>query len=360
MREAHLVRLFLVHLERVRMHVLAHRQMVLGRLQVLADRQHVDVVRAQVAHHLQDLVGRLAQADHQARFRRDVRMQRLEILQELQRMRIVRAGARLLVQARHRFEIVVHHVGRRRVQDRERTVEAATEVRRQDLDARRGRLLAHFADALDEVAGAAVAQIVAVDARDHHVLELERRDRAREVLRLVCVERIGPAVADVAERAAARALVAHDHERRGALAEAFADVRAARFLAHRMQVVLAQDRLDLVEARAAGGRLHADPFGLLQLLDRDDLDRNARGLRLRLLLGGRIVGGSGRFGGCGGSGKVSHSIVPVPAAAMRRPRLRRRGGRSGGARASARLRASRRSRRGSPCRSFRAPRSRTG
>jgi hypothetical protein len=61
----------------------------------------------------------------------------------------------------------------------------------------------------------------------------------------------GPAVADVAERAAPGALVAHDHEGRGALAEALADVRAGGFLADRVQLVLAQDLLDLVEA---GGR----------------------------------------------------------------------------------------------------------
>jgi hypothetical protein len=34
--------------------------------QVLADRQHVDAVRAHVAHHGQDLLVGLAQADHQA------------------------------------------------------------------------------------------------------------------------------------------------------------------------------------------------------------------------------------------------------------------------------------------------------
>jgi hypothetical protein len=112
-----------------------------------------------------------------------------------------------------------------------------------------GRQLARLADAVDEVAGAAVAQVVAVDAGDHHVLQLQRGDGLGQVLRLVHVQRVGPAVADVAERAAAGALVAHDHEGGRALAEAFADVGAGGFLAHRVQVVLAQDLLDLVEAR---------------------------------------------------------------------------------------------------------------
>ena len=104
-----------------------------------------------------------------------------------------------------------------------------------------------------------------------------------EVDGLVGVERQRAAMADVAERAAARADVAHDHERRRALAEALADVRARRFLAHRVQVVLAQDLLDLEEARRRR-RAHADPRWLPQRLGRDHLDRDARGLAGALLL----------------------------------------------------------------------------
>ena len=50
---------------------------------------------------------------------------------------------------------------------------------------------------------------------------------------------------------------------RGALAEALADVGAARFLAHRVQAVLAQDALDLLEALAVA-EAHANPVGLRQ------------------------------------------------------------------------------------------------
>ena len=44
-----------------------------------------------------------------------------------------------------------------------------------------------------------------------------------------------------------------------------------RFLAHRVQLVLAQDLLDLVEARARAAGLDADPLGLLQHLGRHTL-----------------------------------------------------------------------------------------
>ena len=45
-------------------------QVVLRGLQILADRQHLNVMRAHVAHHLKDFVVGLAQAKHQPRFGR--------------------------------------------------------------------------------------------------------------------------------------------------------------------------------------------------------------------------------------------------------------------------------------------------
>ena len=74
--------------------------------------------------------------------------------------------------------------------------------------------------------------------------------RLGDVFGLIGVERARHAGLDVAECASAGAGVTHDHEGGGALAEAFADVRARGFLAHRVQLVLAQDLLDLVEPGA--------------------------------------------------------------------------------------------------------------
>src|SRR5439155_24295553 len=75
------------------------------------------------------------------------------------------------------------------------------------------------------------------------------------------------------------------------LAEAFADVRARRFLAHGVQTVLAQDPLDLVEPRR-GGRAHANPRRLAQRLGRNDLDWDAPRLRVALVLDAGGVGGA--------------------------------------------------------------------
>jgi hypothetical protein len=81
---------------------------------------------------------------------------------------------------------------------------------------------------------AAVLQVIAVDARDYHVLQLQGRDGRGQMLRLRGIRRQRASVRHVAERAAARADVAQDHERCRTLAEAFADVGTGGFLAHRM------------------------------------------------------------------------------------------------------------------------------
>src|SRR5688572_9439275 len=96
----------------------------------------------------------------------------------------------------------------------------------------------------------AVAQVVAIDARDDDVLEPERRDRLREVQRLLRIRRQRPAVRNVAKRAAPRAEVSQDHESGRAFAEALADVGARRFLADGVQLLVSQDLLDFLEALA--------------------------------------------------------------------------------------------------------------
>ena len=62
------------------------------------------------------------------------------------------------------------------------------------------------------------------------------------------------AVGDRAVRAGARADVAENHERGGAVVPAFADVRAARFLADRVQVQLAHQRLEAQVVGRPGAR----------------------------------------------------------------------------------------------------------
>src|SRR3954462_5988109 len=94
--------------------------------------------------------------------------------------------------------------------------------------------------------------------------------------RLLGVRRKRPSVGDVAEGAAPRADVAEDHERRRAFSEALGNIRAGRFLANRVEVLLAQDALDVVEARIRARGAHAYPRRLGQRFARHDLDRLLR------------------------------------------------------------------------------------
>ena len=124
---------------------------------------------------------------------------------------------------------------------------------------------------------AAVAQVVAIHAGDDHVSEFEQADGVRQVLRFVGIGRQRLAVRHIAERTAARAHVAKDHEAGRAFAEAFADVGAGGFLAHGVQLVFAQHALHFVVACAAAG-FDAYPLRFAQaFLQGNDLDRIARG-----------------------------------------------------------------------------------
>ncbi len=131
-------------------------------------------------------------------------------------------------------------------------------------------------DAVGEVLGAAVAQVVAVNRGDDDVTQVHGFDGFCKVFRLVGVEHIRTAVSHVAERAAAGADVAHNHEGRRAFAEAFADVGAGGFLANGVHLLFAQNVFDFKEF--ARWEFGAYPFGLFQFfLKGDDFDGDAGG-----------------------------------------------------------------------------------
>ena len=79
----------------------------------------------------------------------------------------------------------------------------------------------------------------------------------------------------ITKRATAGALITHDHEGGRAFAKAFANVRARSFFAHRVQVVLAQNPLDVIKTRARRCRFDANPFRFFQAFSRNHLDGDA-------------------------------------------------------------------------------------
>ena len=271
------------------MHVAFDRQVRGAGCEVLADGQHVDVVGAHVAHHVQNFFVGFTQAHHQATFGGHVREQGLEFFQQVQGELVIAAGARFFVQARHGFQVVVHHIGRCGFQNLQGAVVAAPKVGHQNFNLRVGRQGACFADAVHKVLAAAVAQVVAVHAGDDHVAQPQLGNGFGQVVGFVHIQRVGPAVADIAKRATPGAFVTHDHESGRALAKAFANIRAGGLFTDGHQLVGAQHVFDFIKAGAGAARFDANPVGLFQHLAGDYLDRNARELGPGLLLGGWVV-----------------------------------------------------------------------
>ena len=98
------------------------------------------------------------------------------------------------------------------------------EVGDEDLDAGAGVELVHLADRLGVEPRAAVGQVVAGDAGDGGVAQAHLLHRLGDPARLVAVEVLGAAGVDLAEVAAAGALLATDEEGRLAVLPALEDV----------------------------------------------------------------------------------------------------------------------------------------
>ena len=153
-----------------------------GRLEILAHGQEIDVGGAHVVHHLMDFEPLLAQPDHDARLGEDRRIVPLHLLEQPQRGIIARAGADRRIEPRHGFEIVVVDVGPRRDDRLDRGLRLVAEVGRQDLDRGVGRGAAERLDHLDELARAAIGQVVAIDRGDDDMLEPQLGRRVGDVL----------------------------------------------------------------------------------------------------------------------------------------------------------------------------------
>ena len=154
-------------------------------LQILADGQEIDVGDPQIVHDLHDFRLRLAQADHQAGFGEDRRVDLLHPVEQAQRLVIARAGPDRRIQPRHGLQVVVEHVRprrRRRVSRRPACAGSRGSGPRSWCPARPARIAC---DDGGEMRRPAVGQIVAVDRGDHHVAQAQFRHRIGDARRLV-------------------------------------------------------------------------------------------------------------------------------------------------------------------------------
>ena len=135
------------------------------------------------------------------------------------------------------------------------------EVRNQDLDPAAGHARAGASNRFSEDGGPPVRQVVSIDRRDHRVLERHRADRVRHARRLLEIELVRATVRHGAVGTGARADVTEDHEGGSALMPAFADVRAASFLAHRVELEFLHQAFQ-TQVRLGTRRAHFQPRGL--------------------------------------------------------------------------------------------------
>ena len=217
------------------------------RPQVLGDRDDVAAGVEQIAQRRAHLVGGLAHAEDQ------VALGDQPVVagrgQHREAALVAERRTDPLEDARHRFDVVRQHFWPR-LEDLLEQCRFAVEVGDQQLDAGVGVELLDVAHGLGVQPRAAVGQVVAGDARHGGIPQSHRRDALGDPARLVAVEFGRLAGVDLAEVAAARALLAADEEGRLAVLPALVDVGAAGFLADGVQPLAADQVLQLRVLRA--------------------------------------------------------------------------------------------------------------
>src|SRR2546425_27368 len=248
--------------------------------QVLADREDVRPLGDDVAHRPHDLISRLAEADHDPALAHELRRALFRATEHLERARIAGLRPDARVEPLHGLDVVVQDL-RFLVEDGVERAGVADEVGDEHLDGRAGRLAPDLPDRRREERGAAVRELVAVDARDDGVAERHVRDGRTDARGLALVDDARPAGLHGAEAARPRARVAKDHERRGPRAPALGHVRAVRLLADRVKGFRPDEAAQVL---VLGPHREADlePLGT-SAIDRHDRVRGAATARTRTL-----------------------------------------------------------------------------
>src|SRR5450631_4309368 len=155
MSETHLERKALQPHELVGLVVPDDLGVALGRPQVLADAEDIDVVRAHVAKYFEQLVLRLPKADHETGLGDHVWRRRLDVAKEREAVRVNSFGPDPRVETRNRFGVVVEDVGAG-VDHGLHRLQVALEIWGEHLDRRAGAAAADRPDGASEDAGPAV------------------------------------------------------------------------------------------------------------------------------------------------------------------------------------------------------------
>src|SRR5690606_21580909 len=191
--------------------------------QVLGDRDELAAGGVQVPQGLGDLLAGLAHAEDQVGLGDEAVLARHR--EHVEGPLVPEGGPDPLEDPRDGLHVVRQHLrpGREHLGQQ---LGHRVEVGDEQLDAAAGVGGVDLPDGLGVQPGAAVVEVVAGDAGDRGVLQAHLRDGLGDAAGLVPVEFGGPAGVDLAEVAAARALVAADEERGLPVLPAFVDVGA--------------------------------------------------------------------------------------------------------------------------------------
>ena len=166
------------------------------------------------------------------------------------------------VQAADRLHVVIEDV-RAGIQHARYGVQIAAKIGSQYFNASAWKRVANFTHRFGKMPRAAVGKIVAIDGGDHHIAQFPAGGHARDVGRLVGIQRefllVWGAFGNGTESTAARAQIAEDHESRRAAAEAFVKIGAARGFADRVQIQAANFGLQSMYCWKVRGAF-AQPF----------------------------------------------------------------------------------------------------
>ena len=240
----------------LRLDVLRHFHVPLGRTHVLAKCHDIDVGAAQITQGLLDFRVRLATAQHDAGFGHEIGAHSLGVLQCRETLAVL--GAAVTYKGRRaldRLNVVGIHI-QATERDLLHTGLRAAKVRHEGLDQHRARLLLDFLDRKRNVRRTTVGEVVTVDRRKHNIAETPPRNGLGRVLWLMRVQRRGLSRRlDGAEAARTCACIAHQHDRRGSgllpafTAPALANVGAPRLLTDRSEAQATQIALDTRKVR---------------------------------------------------------------------------------------------------------------
>ena len=227
--------------------------------QVLSQCEDVAVCRAQVPHGLTRLVQLLAHAEHHAALGHGARRHRLGPRQEFQRAVKLRLRTHRGIEPGDGLEVMVQDVGSGLHHQGQR-LPVALEVRDQHFNAGLGAASADGADGGGKDARAAIGELVAVNAGNDRVAQMQPDDGLRHPRRLFRVQPRGAAGLHSAEPAGASADVPQDHKGRRTALPAIPDVGAPGALADGMQAQFAHKALE-VPVVGPHGRADLEPFG---------------------------------------------------------------------------------------------------